>query len=314
MRNLSISVAVTALIAFSLGYFARGAVERTPNISEDTEKLAVHENTESPATQAQTIVRTDPNDANTPLTANSDHESVFTSTRSTPRTSYVKNKRDRLRDFFLINGVSHERTEQIIQDLVDADHYIVQKQNAVFDRHRAERAELIAQGGEVEINATAEEKAELKAEQETLYRQVFGEYYEAYEEYRHSYPQRRLVGTFSSSLQEPLEYVAKETVVQIMYEERSILESELESESAGSGAHPTTTPQGWEAEKEQHKARILAMRSFNERVLDRTKAYLTTSQFDQFRRLLDDDVRRIELLIELADIDEPSDSPAFRAQ
>ncbi len=35
MKKLSITVAVTALIAFCLGYFARGAVDRTPNISKD---------------------------------------------------------------------------------------------------------------------------------------------------------------------------------------------------------------------------------------------------------------------------------------
>ncbi len=123
MKNLSITVAVTALIAFSLGYFARGAVERTPNISKDPEKLTVREHTESPATQAQTIVSADPSDANGPPTASFDHEAVITSTRSTPREAYVANKRNRLGEFFLINGIGSDRAEQIIQDLVDADNY-----------------------------------------------------------------------------------------------------------------------------------------------------------------------------------------------
>lgn len=284
MKNLFITVAVTALIAFSLGYFTRGAVERTPNISKDPEKLTVREHTESPATQAQTKVRADTYDANAPFTASLDHEAVLTSTRSTPRELHAKNKRNMLGDFFLINGIGSDRAEQIIQDLVDADHYIAQKGNAMLDRHVAEKAELIARGAVVEITHTAEEKAEIKAEQETLDHQVFGEFYEAYESYRRSYPQRRLVRTFSSGLPEPLEYAAREAVVQIMYEERSRFVSELESESAGSGAHLTS-------------------RAFNDRVMDRARAYLTRSQFEQFKRLLDNDVRRVERIKEMAELE-----------
>ena len=56
MKNISVAVAVTALIAFSLGYFARGAVERTVRPSTNAEKSLAREHTESPATQAQTIV------------------------------------------------------------------------------------------------------------------------------------------------------------------------------------------------------------------------------------------------------------------
>ncbi len=304
MKNLSITVAVTALIAFSLGYFARGLVERTPNISRDPEKVTVREQTEIPATQVQTIVRTDPANANAPSAASLDHAAVITSTRSSPRASYVKNKSDRLGDFFLINGIGSDRAEQIIQDLVDADHYVAQKGNAMIDRHSVEKAELIAQGGVVAVTHTAAEKAELKAEQETLYRQVFGEFYEAYEEYRRSYSQRRLVGTFSSNLPEPLEYTARETMVQIMYEENSRFVSGLESASAGSGVDLTSTSQGWDAEKDKYHKHLLAKRAFYERVMERSRPYLTPSQFEQFKRLLDNDLRRFELLIELEDVEE----------
>jgi len=303
MKNLTITVAVIALIAFSLGYFARGAVERTPNISKDPEELTVREHIESPAVQAQTIVRADPSDASALSIENLDYGDVLTTTHSSPRASYVKYKRERYGDFFVINGIGPERAEQIIQDLIDANHYIVQKQDAMIDHHTAEEAELIAQGGVVQINPTAEEKADLKAEKETLYRQIFGEYYEAYEEYNRSYPQRRVVGTFSSGLPEPLEYAAKEAVVQIMYEEQSKLNSKRRSVSAGSGADLTSTPQGWEAEKEKHYEELLARRSFNNRVLDRTRSYLTASQFEQFERLLDDDLQRYELLIEMVELE-----------
>lgn len=60
----------------------------------------------------------------------------------------------------------------------------------------------------------------------------------------------------------------------------------------------------WEAEKKKSNERLISMRSYNERVLDRTKTYLTPSQFDQLKRRLDNELRRFELMIELTDIDE----------
>ena len=271
MKNLSVTVAVTALMAFSLGYFARGVVEHTPNVSSGPEELALREHTASAATQAQTIVGSDQNDAGAPFIASSNQEVVITSERSSSRERYMK---IRLGDFFLINSIGSEKAEQI------------------------------EEGDEVEIILTAEEKAELYVEQESLYRQILDEYYEAYEEYNRTSLQRRVVGMFSSSLQEPLEHAAKESLVQIMHEESSRFESELSSKSAGSGAHLTSNPQGWEAQKKKSYERLLGMQPYNERVLDRTKTYLTPSQFDQLKRRLGDDLRRFELLIELADIDE----------
>lgn len=304
MKKLSITVAVTALIAFCLGYFARGAVDHSPSISKDPENSAVREHSEGPAAQAQTMVRADPNDGNAPSTANLDYGEVFTTTSSSPRAPRVRRKRDRLGDFFVINGIGSQRAEQIIQDLVDADHYIVQKQNTMMDRHTLEKAELIAQGGLVGISLTAGESAELKAEQETLYRQIFGEYYEAHEEYRRSHVQRLVVGSFSSNLPEPLDYTTRETMVQIMYEENSRFVSELENESAGSSERITSTAQGWEAEKDNYQKHLVAKRAFYDRVMDRTTAYLTASQSEQFKRLLDNDIRRFELQIELGDVEE----------
>ncbi len=249
------------------------------------------------------MVRADPNDGNAPRTASLDHREVFITTRSSPRAPRVRRKRDRLGDFFVINGIGSERAEQIIQDLVDADHYIVQKQNAMYDRHTAEKAELIAQGGVVGISLTAGESVELKAEQEMLYRQIFGEYYEAHEEYRRSHVQRLVVGSFSSNLPEPLDYTTRETMVQIMYEENSRFVSELESESAESGERVASAAQGWEGEKDKHQKHLVAKRAFYDRVMDRTTAYLTASQSEQFKRLFDNDVRRFELSVEMAELE-----------
>ncbi len=293
MKNLSVTVVVTALVAFSLGYFARGPVERAPSISKDPEELTVREHTESPATQAQTIVRADPREVDAPLTTSLDRKAVLTSTSSTPREMHAANKRRRLGDFFVINGIGADRAEQIVQDLIEADHNRVQKQNAMIDRHIAKKAELIAQGVEVGINLSAEEKAELRTEKETLYRKIFGEYYEALEEYNRSYAHRMVVRNFSSMLSGPLEYTTGESMVQIMYEENSRRKSDLLSAMAGSsGAY----------NKESYNEQLLATRSYNERVLKRTRPYLTSSQFEQFKKLLDNDIRRTELYIELEDV------------
>ncbi|RLC55221.1 MAG: hypothetical protein DRI30_07940 [Chloroflexi bacterium] len=207
-------------------------------------------------------------------------------------------------DFFLLNDIGSERAEQIIQGLVDADLYIARKRKAMSDRHVADKAEPIAEEDLDRITLTAEEKVELDTEKETLYRQILDEYHEAYESFRRPHVQRLVVGSFSSNLPEPLEYTTRETMVQIMYEENSRFVSELDSESAGSGKRVTSTPQGWEAKKTRYHKHIGAKRVFYDRVMDRTRAYLTASQAEQFKRFLDNDLRRFELLIELTDIDE----------
>jgi hypothetical protein len=304
-RSVYFLVAVTAVIAFSLGYFLRGADEQPTNMPEHSLALTAPELSESPSTQTQTLVSADPAGSKGAPSAISDHAEVITSTRSTPRAAYVANIQRRLGDFFLINGIGADREEQIIQNLVEADSYISQKANAMIDHRAAENAELIARGEVVEISRTAEEQAEIESEQEKLYRQVFGEHYEAYETYRRSYLQRRRVDSFSSSLQEPLEYAARETLVQIMYEEHSRSVTEPESESAGSGADLEGISQERVAENDKHHSRLIAMRSFNDRVLDRARAYLTPSQFQQLQSLLDNEIRRTELLIEMAEIEQP---------
>jgi hypothetical protein len=307
MKNLSITVAVTALIAFSLGYFVRGAVERTPNISNAPEKSTVREQSEDPATQAQTIVRADPTDANAPFTASLDRNAVITTTSSSPRASFVKFKSDMLGDFFLMNGIGSDRAEQIVQDLVDADHYMTQKANAIINQRSAENSEAIGRGDIVRISHTAEEETELSSERETLHRQVFGEFYEAYELYSLSYQQRRRVASFSSSLPEPLEYTAREFMVQAMHEENSRFAAELErvppSRSGVRISSAKITPQERAAEKDRDQKYLIAQRSFNDRVTDRTRAYLTPSQFEQFKRLLDDDLRQTELIFEMAELE-----------
>lgn len=304
MKNLTIAVAVTALIAFALGYVARGpVVERVPNVSTEPERSADCDCAESAVTQTQTTAHAELRQARPPSIADVDREDVITSTSSTPRAAFVKNKSDMLGDFFLINGIGTDRAEQIVQDLVDADHYIAEKANAMINRRAAENAELIARGDSIRITHTEEEKAEIKAEQETLHRQVFGEYYEAYDVYSRSYPQRRRVGLLSATLTEPLEYSTKETIVQIMFEEHSRFETELESERTETGVHILSAPQARAAEVNKNQKQLLARRAYNNRVMDRTKAYLSPSQFSQFEKFLDDDVRRFELMIEMMEID-----------
>jgi hypothetical protein len=265
--------------------------------------LAVPAHTESSATQAQTILRDDTNDANSQLTPSLDRKEVLTSTKSTPRVVFAMSLSKKLEDFFLINGIGADRAEQIIQDLIDADHYLISKGNALLERRLAENTELIERGETVRISRTAEEKAEIGAERETLHRQVFGEYYDAYGLYDRSYPQRSVVGTFSSSLSGPLEYTAREAIVKIMYEENSRFVSELKRETAESGVLVTSTPQARAADKGKNDLQLLAKRSFNNRVMDRAKAYLSTSEREQFKRLLDNDVRRLELTMEMMELE-----------
>lgn len=304
MKNSPVIVAVVAIAAFSLGYYWRGSDEGPADVPVDTEEPAVREYPE--LSEAMQPIQSQPvsSDASSPLVAESDRETVMTSTRSSPRLVYVENKRRRLEEFFEINGIDSERAEQIIQDLVDADHYIVQVQNAMYDRHTAEEADSIAHGDQVTINLTPEERAELRSEQEELYQEIFGEYYEAHNAYQRTYPQRQVVGALASRLDEPLSYSARETMVQILYEERSRLESQLANSTEQSGDQTASASSNWDAERTQYSARLSAMSSYNQRILDRSRSYLTASQYEQFEALLDNEVRRFELLLELADVEE----------
>ncbi len=207
-------------------------------------------------------------------------------------------------DFFLLNDIGSERAEQIIQGLVDADLYIARKRKAMSDRHVADKAEPLAEEDLDRIILTAEEKVELDTEKDALYRQILDEYYESYESFLRPGVQRLVVGSFSSNLAEPLGYTTRETMVQIMYEENARFVAELEGESAMPGVPVTNTPQGWAAEKEKYDKHLVVKRAFYNRVMDRTAAYLTASQAEQFKRLLNNDLRRFELLIELTEIDE----------
>ena len=58
------------------------------------------------------------------------------------------------------------------------------------------------------------------------------------------------------------------------------------------------------SQKDKYHKHLVAKRAFYDRVMDRTTTYLTASQSEQFKKLLDNDIRRLELLIELEDVEE----------
>jgi len=302
MKKLSIAMALTALIAFSLGYFTRGALEGAPNTPKETEQLTVIE--DAMVSEPQSGVRAEPKEENIKITPSSDHEAIRETIDAANRESSAKRIRDRLADFFVINGIGPDRAEEIVRGLIDSRNYLRQIQQTMFDHRTAEKAEQIARGDEVVISLTPEERTAFEAASQAQYRKVFGEFYEAYELYEQSSVQRLTVRSLASSLAEPLDYVAKETLVQIMYEEQSRLNATLESESAGSGARPTSRPQGWEVEKERYYRRVDELRLYNERVLNRSRPYLMASQFEQLERLLENEVRKFELLVELENLDQ----------
>jgi len=303
VKNPSIAIAVTALVAFSLGYFARGAVERTLNVPSGSEDSVLREHSESSTTQMQATVGSGQDDADPSLTTNLNQKTVIPSERSSSRVFYMK-KRLGDGDFFLLNDIGSERAEQIIQGLIDVDLYIKRKREAIGTRDVADSIEPLADEESERIILTAEEKLELLTEKETLYRQVLDEYYEAYEEFRRPHVQRSVIGTFSAKLAEPLDYTTRDTMVQIMYEENARFVAELKSESAMPGVPDSTTPQRWVDEKERYEKHVVVKRAFYDRVVDRTRPYLTASQADHYKKFLDNDLRRFELLIQLTDIDE----------
>lgn len=295
LKSKLVFLAAAVSAAFTLGFLVRGEFHKPSGDLEYRQQEVATEPAEMIQQSDSRAIRAEEADPKVETSTTSDStQKVLTSTSRTPREIYAANKRKRLADFFVINGIGAQRANQIIEDLIDADHYIVQKQNVMIENRIAENAEQIAQGVEVNLGLSKEEAEGLASEEDMLYRGVFGEYYDAYKTYESSFNQRLVVRTFSSELAEPLEYAAGEALVEIMYEENAPLKSRLLTAIAEFG----------ESDKAQmFDVQLEAKRSYNRRVLSRSRAYLSPTQFERLKDLLEEDIRRIELYQELAEIE-----------
>ena len=302
MKKFAAAIIATSTIAFCIGYLFRASLDRSPTDLETRTQLTTSRDSAVPETT--TASSTVQDDGSLPTASPPDLDATRGVLEVTNRKSRERIKRGRMVDFFAINGIGAQRAEEIIQGLVEADFRLNQKQQALFDQHTAAKADQIARGEVVGISLTPEESAAFNAERSSEYRQVLGEYYEAYESYDRSYIQRRVVNDLSSNFAEPLDYTAKESLIQIMHEEQSRLDSAVYDRLAGPDGQPMSESLEWAAERERYYVRIDAMRTYNERVLSRVKPYLTAEHIDHLQALLDKEIRRIELLIELEDLNE----------
>lgn len=300
MKNLAAAIVVTGALAFCIGYLFRGSLDRPPMDLDTKTQIATSQ--DSRGSKTTTATSTEQVDRSAPAASRPDPDAIKEVVEVTNRKSRERIKRDRLTDFFAINGIGEQRAEEIVQGLVEADYRLNQEQQALFDRHRAAKSEEIARGEAVEISLTPEQRTAFDAWHSAEYREVLGEYYEAYESYERSYIQRRVVNDLSSSFADPLDYAAKETLIQIMHEEQSRLEPAVDNKLAAPDGQPSSVYQGWAAEKDRYYVRIGEMRAYNERVLGRAKPYVSAEQLEQLQTLLENEIRRIELLIELEDL------------
>lgn len=300
MKNLAAAIVVTAVLAFCIGYLYRGSLDRSPKAFEARTQITTPQ--DSHGLETTTATRAEQDDRSAPIALGSGPDATTEVMEVTNRKSRERIKRDRLADFFAINGIGEQRAEEIVQGLVEADYRLNQEQQALFDQHSAAKAEQIARGEVVEITLTPEERAAFDAERSSEYREVIGEYYEAYENYEKSYIQRRVVTDLSSNFAEPLDYTAKETLIRIMHEEQSRLETDADDRLAGPDGQPKSESLEWAATKDRYYARIDEMRNYNERVISRAKPYLSAEHLEQLQTLLDNEIRRIELMIELEDL------------
>lgn len=198
----------------------------------------------------------------------------------------------RLADFFRINSISEPIAEQMVQALVDINYRLSERGNAMMAVHKEAKADAIARGEMVIIERTPEEEAELNALRSALYRDVFGDYYEAHEIYNDSYPQRERVGRFESGLSAPMEYAAKEHLVQIMHEEWA--QFAIDQRGGEWPNDPNLSP-----DEQDIANHLSATQAYNERVLRRANSYLTREEFDHLVEHLKADIRLFERQLEL---------------
>ena len=302
MKKLVAAIVVTGALAFYIGYMFRGSLDRPPTDPENGTQIATSQDSQGQKTP--TATSTVQGDRSAPTASRPDPDATREVIEVTNRKTRERIKRDRLADFFAINGIGEQRAEEIIKGLVEADYRLNREQQALFDQHTAAKAEEIAGGDVVEISLTPEERAAFDAERISEYREVLGEYYEAYENYEESYIQRRVINDLSSGFAVPLDYTAKETLIQIMREEQSRLEIAVYDRFATPDGQPSNVSQGWAAEKHRYYVRIGEMRTYNERVLNRAKPYISAEHLARLQTLLENEIRKIELLIELEDLDQ----------
>ena len=302
MKKFAAAIIVTSTIAFCAGYLFRGSLDRAPTDLETRTQLATSQDSLAlEATAASSAVQ---DDGSLPTALRPDPDATRGVLEVTNRKSRERVKRGRLFDFFAINGIGEQRAEEIIQSLVEADFRLNQKQQALFDQHTAAKADQIARGEVVGISLTPEQSAAFDVERSSEYRQVLGEYYEAYESYERSYIQRRVVNDLSSNFAEPLDFTAKEILIQIMHEEQSRLDSAVYDRLAGPDGQPKSESLEWAAARDRYYVRIDEMRAYNERVISRVKPYLSAEHLEHLQTLLGKEIRKIELLIELEDLNE----------
>ncbi|MEN7341642.1 MAG: hypothetical protein AAAFM81_01820 [Pseudomonadota bacterium] len=276
MRNSYVVTIVTLMAGIAIGYLLRGFLQPAPTAPLPMTTSST-QTTPSPAAMTQSLSRSDIAE----LTANADGGVSVGSDRTRPviantnlvgngqvnsemfarlRQRAVDTERAGLQDFFDLYGIPDERADAIVNELSARRREIRQR---VY-------AEQQAAGVTVFDGTLADDEID------QLEREVFGEYYDGYQEYKPKQYAHQAVSQFSSQLAQPLDFTVRTQISDIVYSAR------LRQQANSAPPTSVTTNAGVGLTLEQMQYQQQQAQERHDDILGQTERILTREQQQAF--------------------------------
>ena len=292
MNKLLVYIAMTAVVAFALGFYVGGSGRSAaPPEAEVPEELDSVPPTTSTGGSAPIVpVTAEESKVSTTMV---DAPSRFP--REQMRESFAEALGQMLGDFFLLHQIPKDQADAIVKGLVENQVHAMEalETKAIQEYFSNDDASEVKQ---YEVNALIEA---IQLRSEAKEQEVLGLYYEDYKEYRASIPQRQFLTDFSEALEEPLNSTTRDELLTIFAEE----------------SRPQTEPSSARFLGRPSREEIIAsvkhqnevVRERNARIKERVASYLTPKQYEQLAATLDKEVERTETMMRAMELKELSD-------
>ncbi len=293
MRKTLLTITLTAVLAFSLGYYLRGAIAlnftapaEQRSAAEATAKKAVSD--VANATSSVRSVESEHVRSAQTGRAEATTSSTLGSVENAPVEAAITANRDKqLAEFAQLMGLDLDWTRSIAEQL-----------DALNSKQKERReATNIA---DVLNNplATDAEKKDAKNRSDLLQelymldqRQILGEHYESYREFNRTYPHRKIMNAVDAALPEPIYRATRDDLLQILDEEDRPANVSLSNPQYGPIDNTDLVA--------YLQAQIEAQTANNLRILARSQPYLTPEQHQALATALNEEVERNQVTIRL---------------
>ena len=303
MRKIALFVGLTVVVSFALGYYVGGlareerALPVEASTAERAEEVTGSIGSESAATAS--------NDATEPPMQGLAHsEMTPPNTREvTPEfmASMERGARHSHASFFHLYGIPPSEVDAIVKGMAQGkiEQIKLLEQMAILES----RAPLGASGLTEEDQQVADELiATHKSRRAGKSRQLWGSYYDDYQEYLTTMKEHDVIAQVSTGLDQPINSVTRDEMLQIMVEE-----------GLYGWQRPTSTPARPVLEEltrderlARHRKRVELFGERSERIKERARSYLSVEEYELLAEILDREVERREADTQVREL---SDNP-----